>query len=155
LFDEWALFRFELAQIGTISIRLEKLQKAGVTAESAFRAGFVCLMGKPNVGKSTLMNQIVGQKVSIVSNKPQTTRRNIRGIAHGEHFQIVFIDTPGVHEPHTRLGKSMVDQARASTSEADAILYVADGSHHPGEMDRQIAEFINASENLKHRCRVT
>jgi GTP-binding protein Era len=103
-------------------------------------------MGKPNVGKSTLMNRIVGQKVSIVSNKPQTTRRNIVGIANAPSYQIVFIDTPGVHEPHTRLGRAMVDQARSSVSRAELILYVADGSHHPGEMDTQIAEFIKKSK---------
>jgi GTP-binding protein Era len=103
-------------------------------------------MGKPNVGKSTLMNHIVGQKVSIVSNKPQTTRRNIVGIANGEGFQIVFIDTPGVHEPHTQLGRAMVDQARSSVARAELIVYVADGSHHPGEMDVQIAEFIKKSK---------
>ena len=107
----------------------------------------MCLMGKPNVGKSTLMNTMVGQKVSIVSNKPQTTRRNIVGIANGADFQIVFIDTPGVHEPHTRLGRSMVEQARASISQANTIVFVADGSHHPGEMDRQIVEYINLAKD--------
>jgi GTP-binding protein Era len=103
-------------------------------------------MGKPNVGKSTLMNIIVGQKVSIVSNKPQTTRKNVVGIANGPDYQIVFIDTPGVHDPHTRLGRYMVDQARSSVSGAEVIVYVADGSHHPGEMDLQIAEFIKKAK---------
>lgn len=108
-------------------------------SETPFRAGYVALLGKPNVGKSTLMNTIVGQKVSIVSNKPQTTRRRILGIATTETYQIAFIDTPGIHEPHTQLGKAMVDQARSALSSVDLIVYVADGSHHPGEMDRQIA----------------
>jgi GTPase len=90
------------------------------------------------VGKSTLVNHMVGQKVSIVSDKPQTTRRRIIGIAQGEGYQIAFIDTPGIHEPHTRLGRAMVDAARGSLDDVDAILYVADGSHHPGDLDREI-----------------
>lgn len=115
---------------------------------SAFRAGNVALIGKPNVGKSTLMNHIVGHKVSIVSNKPQTTRRRVKGIATTDRYQIVFIDTPGIHEPHNRLGRSMVEQARGVMSTVDAIVYVADGSHHPGEMDREIAKQIrSAAEN--------
>lgn len=110
-----------------------------------FRAGMVTLIGKPNVGKSTLLNTIVGQKVSIVSNKPQTTRKRVIGIVTTEEYQIAFIDTPGVHEAHTQLGKSMVDQARMSLSDIDVIVYVADGSHHPGEVDNQIAELIKRS----------
>ncbi len=105
----------------------------------------MALIGKPNVGKSTLLNRIVGQKVSIVSNKPQTTRRKVTGIAHGPDFQIVFTDTPGIHEPHTRLGKSMIDAAKAALSGVDLIIYVADGSHHPGEQDEQIAKMLKVS----------
>jgi GTP-binding protein Era len=111
----------------------------------AYRSGFVTLIGKPNVGKSTLLNTIVGQKVSIVSNKPQTTRKRVIGIHTGPDYQIAFIDTPGVHEAHTQLGRVMVDQARMSLSDIDVIVYVADGSHHPGESDRQIAELIKKS----------
>jgi GTP-binding protein Era len=115
-------------------------------AENAsFRSGTVALIGKPNVGKSTLLNHIVGQKVSIVSNKPQTTRRRVMGIANGAHYQVAFIDTPGIHEPHNRLGRAMVEQARGALADVDAILYVADGPHHPGEMDREIAKQIRAS----------
>lgn len=109
---------------------------------SEFRAGFVAMIGKPNVGKSTLLNRMVGQKVSIVSSKPQTTRRRVLGIAQGDNFQIAFIDTPGIHEPHTRLGRAMVDQARASLSEADLVLYVADGAHGPVDMDVQISKLV-------------
>ena len=107
-----------------------------------FRSGNVALIGKPNVGKSTLLNHIVGQKVSIVSNKPQTTRRRVTGIKTTENYQLVFNDTPGVHEPHTRLGRSMVDQARASLSDVSVVVYVADGAHHPGEGDRQIVQML-------------
>ncbi len=111
---------------------------------TAYRSGYVALLGKPNVGKSTLLNQIVGQKVSIVSNKPQTTRRRVVGIATTTQYQIAFIDTPGIHEPHTRLGKAMVEQARMSLGDADVVVYVADGSHHPGEQDREVAKIVKA-----------
>ena len=83
----------------------------------AFRYGHVALLGRPNVGKSTLLNAFVGQKVSIVSSRPQTTRKRVLGIVPGPDYQIVFIDTPGVHEPNTKLGRAMVERARkASTS---------------------------------------
>lgn len=107
-----------------------------------FRAGLVALVGKPNVGKSTLMNAIVGQKVSIVSNKPQTTRRKLLGIANGPDFQIGFFDTPGVHSPHTRLDRSMLEAARAALPEVDVIVAVCDGSHHPGELDKEVAAMV-------------
>lgn len=112
-----------------------------------FRAGFVALIGKPNVGKSTLLNGMVGQKVSIVSSKPQTTRRRVVGIAQGEGYQIAFIDTPGIHEPHTRLGRSMVDQARASLGDANLVLVVVDGAHAPDAMDREIAKLVRRKED--------
>ncbi|MFZ4507960.1 MAG: GTPase Era [Fimbriimonas sp.] len=134
---------------------------------SETRVGIVAVLGKPNVGKSTLINAIVGQKVSIVSNKPQTTRRRVIGIANGTshvpdpaqpkpteigepiptveaNFQIVFLDTPGIHEPHTQLGKAMVDHARAALTDIDLLLFVGDGSHHPGEQDQRIASLIAA-----------
>ena len=107
-----------------------------------FRTGVVALVGRPNVGKSTLLNWIVGQKVSIVSDKPQTTRRRVLGIATTESYQIIFIDTPGIHEPHTKLGRAMVDQARAAIADVDVVLFVVDGSHHPGEQDKEIARML-------------
>jgi len=109
------------------------------------KVGYVALIGKPNVGKSTLMNYIVGQKVSIVSNKPQTTRKRIIGIAQSPEYQIAFVDTPGIHEPHTRLGKAMVDSARGAISGVDLILYVADGSHKPNEEDKEIAKYLKSA----------
>lgn len=105
----------------------------------------VTMIGKPNVGKSTLLNALVGQKVSIVSNKPQTTRRRVLGVAHGENYQVAFIDTPGIHEPHTGLGKAMVEAARSSLSDIDLILYVADASKRPDESDKRIAELVKKS----------
>ena len=112
----------------------------------AFRAGYVALLGKPNVGKSTLVNRFVGQKVSIVSSKPQTTRRRVIGIDHGPDYQIAFIDTPGIHEPHNRLGRSMVEQARGALDEVDVVLVVVDGAHPPGEMDKEIARSLRRPE---------
>lgn len=103
------------------------------------RAGYVSVIGKPNAGKSTLVNFLVGQKVSIVSNKPQTTRRRVLGIANRPGLQICLLDTPGIHEPHTKLGKAMVDQARSALSDIDLILYVADVSKAPDEADKRIA----------------
>jgi GTP-binding protein Era len=111
----------------------------------SFKFGYVALIGKPNVGKSTLMNWIVGQKVSIVSNKPQTTRRRVIGIAQSDDYQIAFVDTPGIHEPHTRLGRAMVESARGALSDVDLILYVADVSHKPNDEDREIARLLKQS----------
>lgn len=112
----------------------------------AYRYGHVALLGRPNVGKSTLLNAFVGQKVSIVSNRPQTTRRRILGIVPGPDYQVVFIDTPGVHEPNTKLGRAMVESARKALDGIDLVLFVADGSTMPGDADRQIAGWIKASE---------
>lgn len=109
----------------------------------AHRFGIVALIGKPNVGKSTLVNALVGQKVSIVSARPQTTRRRVLGIVQGEEFQVGLVDTPGIHEPHTRLAKAMVDSARQSIGDVDLVLVVCDASHKPDELDKQIASFLD------------
>ena len=101
------------------------------------------MLGKPNVGKSTLLNALVGQKVSIVSNKPQTTRRRVMGVVQGEGYQVAFIDTPGIHEPHTTLGRAMVESARQALDSVDLILYIADASKKPDDIDRQAAKLIS------------
>jgi len=106
------------------------------------KAGFVTLIGKPNVGKSTLLNHIVGQKVSIVSDKAQTTRRRLLGIATTDRYQIVFVDTPGVHEPHTQLGKILNKAAEDALAEADVILVVVDSSKKPDREDEAIAAMV-------------
>ena len=90
------------------------------------KAGFVCIAGKPNVGKSTLMNALTGMKLSIVTPKAQTTRHRIRGIINGEDFQIVFSDTPGIIEPHYLLHERMMDNVRAAFADADIVLLVTD-----------------------------
>ncbi len=96
------------------------------------RSGFVSIVGRPNVGKSTLLNSIIGQKVAIVSDKPQTTRNRIQGIYTGKRGQAIFIDTPGVHKPKHRLGEYMVDITSRALREVDLILYVVDASVSPG-----------------------
>src|SRR6202046_5778706 len=88
---------------------------------SEFRSGFVCFVGRPNTGKSTLTNALVGSKVAITSKRPQTTRHTIRGIVHRENFQIILVDTPGLHRPRTLLGKRLNDLVRNTYSEVDAI----------------------------------
>ncbi len=109
---------------------------------SDFRAGFVAVIGKPNVGKSTLVNHFVGRKVSIVSPRPQTTRRRILGIAHLPNAQIVFVDTPGIHKPKHKLGEQMVETALGSLPDTDLILFVCDVSRPPSAEDEQIAEIL-------------
>src|SRR5262249_5819017 len=103
-----------------------------------FRAGFVALVGKPNVGKSTLLNALLGQKVAIVSPKPQTTRMPLRGILSRPDAQVVFVDTPGIHDPRTKLGSFMVEQARRSIPDADVICFVVDISAPPNRIEQRI-----------------
>jgi GTP-binding protein Era len=104
-----------------------------------YRSGFVAVVGKPNVGKSTLINGYVGQKVAIVSPKPQTTRRRLRGILTLPEAQIVFVDTPGIHEPRHKLGEYMVETAARSIPDADVVLFVVDVSRPPAKEDRKLA----------------
>ena len=95
--------------------------------DKKFRSGFVAIMGRPNVGKSSLMNRFVGEKVAIVSNHPQTTRNKLLGVATGEDWQIVFVDTPGLHTPRTKLGEFMMQSAKEAREGVDAVLAVVDG----------------------------
>lgn len=108
--------------------------------EEGFRSGFVALIGRPNVGKSTLLNLLVGQKVAIMSDKPQTTRNTIRGIYTRENCQLIFIDTPGIHKPRTKLGDYMVEVAQNTLSEVDLILLLVDAKEGLGPGDRWIIE---------------
>jgi GTPase len=111
---------------------------------SEFRSGFVCFVGRPNTGKSTLMNALVGAKVAITSNRPQTTRHAIRGIVHREDFQIVLVDTPGLHRPRTLLGKRLNDLVRDTYSEVDVIGLCIPVDEPIGTGDRWIVQQIGA-----------
>jgi GTP-binding protein Era len=109
------------------------------------RAGFVALAGRPNAGKSTLVNRIVGSKVAIVSDKPQTTRREIRGVATGEDWQLVLVDLPGVQRPRDALTERMQRQVERALADADAALFVLNGEQEIGPGDRFIAEALKRS----------
>jgi len=112
-------------------------------ATSKFRVGLCAIVGRPNVGKSTLLNLYVGAKVTIVSDKPQTTRRVVRGILTRPDAQIVFVDTPGIHRPIHPLGKFMVRSAVDVLDGIDVVVFVADGSKMPTREDEDIAEMLN------------
>lgn len=107
------------------------------------KCGVVAVVGKPNVGKTTLMNHIVGAKVGIVSPRPQTTRTTIVGIANRPGAQIIFRDTPGIHKPKTKLGAVMVESAIGTLHDADVVLFVVDVSRMPNVEDKRIAELIH------------
>ena len=107
--------------------------------ENFFKSGFVSVIGRANVGKSTLINQMIGEKISIVSDKPQTTRNNALGIYHGENLQIIFTDTPGIHKPKNKLGEHMQKSVTSSLNEVDAVLLVVDASREISTIERNIA----------------
>jgi GTPase len=109
-----------------------------------FRSGFVCFVGRPNTGKSTLTNALVGAKVAITSNRPQTTRHTIRGIVHRENFQIILVDTPGLHRPRTLLGQRLNDLVKGTYSEVDVIGLCIPADEKIGPGDRWIVEQIRA-----------
>ncbi len=112
----------------------------GPTGETAeFRSGFVALVGRPNVGKSTLLNQIIGRKVSIVSDRPQTTRTQVRGVRTTAATQIVFLDTPGVHKPRTLLGERANERALATLGEVDVVCFLIEANAPIGPGDRFVA----------------
>jgi GTP-binding protein Era len=120
----------------------EAARGPGDAVEGSFRAGFAAIVGKPNVGKSTLMNTYLGQKIAIVSPKPQTTRNVIRGALTLPDAQIIFLDTPGIHKPIHKLGEYMVAAASRTISDADVVVFVADLSHPPTREDGLIADLI-------------
>ena len=104
-----------------------------------FRSGFVAIVGRPNVGKSTLLNAMVGEKVAIVSNRPQTTRNRLMGVCCGDNYQMVFVDTPGIHKPRTALGNYMMQAVQEGMDGIDALMVLVDVTA-VGPQDRQIAE---------------
>lgn len=110
------------------------------------KSGFVAIIGRPNVGKSTLLNQILGQKIVITTDKAQTTRKRIKGIYTTELGQIVFVDTPGVHKPLNKLGEFLLDEAKIAVPDADVILFLVDGSEPAGKGDKWIAQNLLQTE---------
>jgi len=115
-----------------------------MSAETAapFRSGFVSIVGRPNAGKSTLLNALVGEKLAIVSEKPQTTRSTIQGVLHLEGAQIVFLDTPGIHESSTLFNQRMMETVRSSLEDRDLILYLADATAPFSDDDRKALDVI-------------
>ena len=108
--------------------------------KNKFKSGFVTLIGRPNVGKSTLMNQIIGQKIAITSNKPQTTRNRIQTVYTSEEGQIIFLDTPGIHKAKNKLGEYMVNVAERTLKEVDVVLWLVEPTTFIGAGERHIAE---------------
>src|SRR4051795_8965365 len=109
------------------------------------KSGFVSLVGRPNVGKSTLVNHILGTKVSIVSDKPQTTRTQVRGVLNRPDVQIVFVDTPGIHKPRTLMGERLNDTAHGAAADVDVVVMVVDASAPVGRGDRFVAASVPPS----------
>lgn len=116
------------------------------TPPENFRSGFVGIVGRPNVGKSTLMNALIGQKIAITSPVAQTTRNRLRGILSTPQAQIIFVDTPGIHKPQHELGKILVQNARVAIASVDLTLFVVDGSVEAGRGDLFIAELLRHNQ---------
>ena len=111
-----------------------------------FKSGFVSIIGRPNVGKSTLINRLVGEKIAIISSKPQTTRNNILGILTEGNTQIVFTDTPGIHEPSTMLAEFMVKSANEAIKDTDAILFLVEPIANVGRTEEKIIESLKKQD---------
>lgn len=111
-----------------------------------YKSGYVTIIGRPNVGKSTLLNRLMGQKLAIVSSKPQTTRNNIQTILSGEDYQIIFVDTPGMHKPKHKLGEYMVKNAREAARDVDLVLFLATPDGEIGRGDQFILEQLKDME---------
>ncbi|HAS73508.1 MAG TPA: GTPase Era [Clostridiales bacterium UBA8960] len=111
-----------------------------------FKSGFVTIIGRPNVGKSTLLNGIIGEKIAIMSSKPQTTRHKITGVYNDEDSQIIFVDTPGIHRPKNKLGDYMVSSAKSAVDDVDVVILMVDHSLKIGPGDEYLLEFIEAAK---------
>ncbi|HSN67564.1 MAG TPA: GTPase Era [Fusibacter sp.] len=111
-----------------------------------FKSGFVTIIGRPNVGKSTLLNGIIGEKIAIMSSKPQTTRHKITGVYNDDDSQIIFVDTPGIHRPKNKLGDYMVSSAKSAVDDVDVVILMVDHSTKIGPGDEYLLEFIEAAK---------
>lgn len=110
------------------------------------RTGFITIVGRPNVGKSTLMNALLGEKIAIVSSKPQTTRNRVMGILTKGEDQYVFLDTPGIHKAKNKLGSYMMKTVRSSLGSADAVILIADAGHAPGDVEKNVCEKLSSEK---------
>lgn len=117
-----------------------------------YKSGFISIIGRPNVGKSTLMNRLVGEKIAIMSNKPQTTRNKIQSILTTDDFQAVFIDTPGIHTPKNKLGQYMVKEAHTTLGEVDIIFYLVEAVPSIGKVDHEIIERLKTLDTPVFLC---
>ncbi|UFT97811.1 GTPase Era [Radiobacillus kanasensis] len=115
--------------------------------ENNFKSGFITIIGRPNVGKSTFMNHVIGQKIAIMSDKPQTTRNTIQGVYTEKEAQIVFIDTPGIHKPKHKLGDFMVKVAENTLNEVDAVLFMINAEEGYGKGDQYILDLLQRVNN--------
>lgn len=111
-----------------------------------FKSGFISIIGRPNVGKSTFLNRVVGQKIAIMSDKPQTTRNKVQGVVTTDHSQLIFIDTPGIHKPKHKLGDFMVKSARNTLKEVDVIMFMVNANEPIGGGDRFIIDMLEKTE---------
>lgn len=121
----------------------------GIMEENNKKSGFVSLIGRPNVGKSTLMNRLIGQKIAITSNKPQTTRNRIQTVYTSDEGQIVFLDTPGIHKAKNKLGEYMVNVATKTLNEVDVILWLVEPTNYVGTGEQHIAEQLRQTKTPK------
>ena len=112
------------------------------------KSGFVSIIGRPNVGKSTMLNQVLGQKIVIATDKAQTTRKRIKGILTNKKGQIVFVDTPGIHKPINKFGEFLLDEAKISVPDSDLVLFIVDGSEPAGKGDKWIVENVISKTNI-------
>lgn len=112
------------------------------------KSGFVSIIGRPNVGKSTMLNQVLGQKIVIATDKAQTTRKRIKGILTNETGQIVFVDTPGIHKPINKFGEFLLDEAKISVPDSDLVLFLVDSSEPAGKGDKWIVENVISKTNV-------
>lgn len=115
----------------------------------SFKSGFVSIIGRPNVGKSTLLNSLVGEKIAIMSDKPQTTRNQIKAIYNDDDHQIVFLDTPGIQKPQNKLGNYMMKVSNSAMKDTDLIMFVADDSKYIGGKDKAIIESLRDNKTIK------
>jgi len=115
-------------------------------ANKGYKSGFISIIGRPNAGKSTFLNRVIGQKIAIMSDKPQTTRNKVQGVLTTDNEQIIFIDTPGINEPRHKLGDFMLKVAKNTLREVDAILLMVDSTDRIGKQDRYILDMLKGNE---------